>query len=159
MRLLDLVYGEKPLRHKLLEGPLRLESNGLPEPKLRSAQRHEVVIERSLSPAVLWTFNRRIDARPEDPPLLTLRRGASHIVSLRNLTPFDQSLHLHGHVFRTIRRGGLPTPHGEWRDTVLVRPRETVDIAFVADRAGAWLLQSQILAHRVSGMAGIVQVA
>lgn len=158
-RLLDLVYGDTSLRQKLLKEPLRLEPNRLPEPDLRAAERHEIVIERSAAPGALWTFNERVDARPEDPPLLALRRGGSHAIRLRNLTDFDQPLHLHGHVFRVARRNDEPTAYREWRDTVLVRSHETVEIAFVADNPGNWLFQSQILAHRVSGMAGIVRVA
>ncbi|HEX7007963.1 MAG TPA: multicopper oxidase family protein [Alphaproteobacteria bacterium] len=158
-RLLELVYDKEPLRRKPLAAPLRLDANRLPEPVLRDADRHEVVVEGSLSPAAHWTLNGRIDARPEDPPLLALKRGASQIVSLRNMTEHDQPLHLHGHVFRIISRNGVPMRFREWRDTVLVRARETVEIAFVAERPGAWLLQSQILAHRASGLAGIVWVA
>lgn len=158
-RLLDIVYADTSMRQKLLKDPLRLEPNRLPEPDLRAAERHEVVIERSAAPGVLWTFNERVDARPEDPPLLALRRGGSHVIGLRNLTRYDQPLHLHGHVFRVIRRNDEPTSYREWRDTVLVHAHETVEIALVADNAGDWLLQSQILAHRVSGMAGIVRVA
>jgi FtsP/CotA-like multicopper oxidase with cupredoxin domain len=104
-------------------------------------------------------MNGRVDARPEDPPLLALRRGGSHVVSVRNLTDYDQPLHLHGYVFRTISRNDEPTAYREWRDTVLVHSRETIEIALVADNPGSWLLQSQILAHRVSGLAGIVRVA
>jgi FtsP/CotA-like multicopper oxidase with cupredoxin domain len=158
-RLLDLVYDGTPLRQKLLKDPLRLEANRLPEPDLRAAERHEIVVERSRAPGALWTFNGRVDARPEDPPLLALRRGASHVVSLRNLTDYDQPLHLHGHVFRTIKRNDEPTAYREWRDTVLVHAHETAEIALVADNRGNWLLQSQILAHRVSGLAGIARVS
>jgi FtsP/CotA-like multicopper oxidase with cupredoxin domain len=158
-RLLDLVYGDTSRREKLLKAPLRLEPNPLPEPDPRAAERHEIVIERSAAPGAVWTFNERVDARPADPPLLTLRRGGSHMISLRNLTDCDQPLHLHGHVFRVVRRNADETAYREWRDTVLVRRHETVEIAFVADNPGDWLFQSQILAHRVSGMAGIVRVA
>jgi FtsP/CotA-like multicopper oxidase with cupredoxin domain len=157
-RLLDFVYADKPLREKGLTAPFRLDANRLPEPELRDAERHEVVIEKSVSPGAYWTFNGRLDARPKDPPLLALRRGASHIVSLRNLTDYDQPLHLHGHVFRTIRRNGNPTPFREWGDTVLVHSHETVEIAFVADNPGDWAFESQILAHRVSGLMGIARV-
>jgi FtsP/CotA-like multicopper oxidase with cupredoxin domain len=158
-RLLDLVYADASLRQKLLKDPIRVAANRLSEPDLREAERHEVVLEKSAAPGALWTFNGRVDARPEDPPLLELRRGASHVIRLRNLTDYDQPLHLHGYVFRVVRRNGDATPYREWRDTVVVHGHETVEIAFVADNPGNWLLQSQILAHRVSGLAGIVRVA
>ena len=36
-----------------------------------------------------------------------------------------------------ISRNGRSTRHREWQDTVLISPREKVEIAFVADNPGA----------------------
>ena len=59
---------------------------------------------------------------------------------------------LHGHSFRVVSRSGRPTRHREWRDTVLMAPRERVDIAFVADNPGDWLLHCHMLEHSAGGM-------
>jgi len=76
------------------------------------------------------------DGQPNMPPLLTLKRGKSCVLALRNETAWWHPMHLHGHSFRVISKAGKPNPLREWRDTVLVPPRETVEIAFVADNPG-----------------------
>jgi len=68
-------------------------------------------------------------------------------------------MHLHGHSFRVIRRNGKATAYSEWRDTVLLDPQDTVDIAFVADNPGDWMLHCHILEHQEGGMMGIVRIA
>jgi FtsP/CotA-like multicopper oxidase with cupredoxin domain len=68
-------------------------------------------------------------------------------------------MHLHGHSFRVTGRDGRPTPRREWRDTVLVNPRERVEIAFVADNPGDWMFHCHILEHQEAGMTGVIRVA
>jgi FtsP/CotA-like multicopper oxidase with cupredoxin domain len=43
-------------------------------------------------------------------------------------------------------------------DTVLVAPKERVEIAFVA-RAGDWMLHCHILEHLETGMMGYLRIA
>jgi FtsP/CotA-like multicopper oxidase with cupredoxin domain len=38
-------------------------------------------------------------------------------------------------------------------------PREKVEIAFVADNPGDWMLHCHILEHQEAGMMGVVRVA
>ena len=92
-------------------------------------------------------------------PLLTLKRGTSHVLRMHNRTVFDHPMHLHGHSFRVMTRNQRPTALGEWRDTVLVRPRETVDIAFVADNPGDWMFHCHILEHMAAGMMVVIRVS
>ena len=92
-------------------------------------------------------------------PFLTLKRDASHILEMTNATAFDHPIHLHGHSFRVISRNGAPTPHREWQDTVLMAPRERVEIAFVADNLGDWMFHCHILEHQAAGMMGVIRVA
>jgi FtsP/CotA-like multicopper oxidase with cupredoxin domain len=58
-----------------------------------------------------------------------------------------------------IRRNGRPTPHREWQDTVLTAPRETVEVAFVADNPGDWMIHCHILDHQAGGMSAVLRVA
>ena len=67
-------------------------------------------------------------------------------------------MHLHGQSFRVITRNGQPTRHREWQDTVLMAPEERVEIAFVADNPGDWMLHCHILEHQAAGMMGIIRV-
>ncbi|MAN79250.1 MAG: copper oxidase, partial [Magnetovibrio sp.] len=48
--------------------------------------------------------------------------------------------------------------HKEWQDTVLMAPREQVEIAFVADNPGGWMFHCHILEHQAGGMMGVIQV-
>jgi hypothetical protein len=76
------------------------------------------------------------DGNAEMPPLFALTRGQTCVLDLNNETAWWHPMHLHGHSFNVLNRNGAPVPHDEWRDTVLVPPREHVQIAFVADNPG-----------------------
>ena len=92
-------------------------------------------------------------------PLLTLQLGRSYVMSIRNETAWWHPMHLHGYSFRVLSRNGSPIPHRHWADTVLVPPKETVEIAFVADNPGDWMLHCHVTNHQVSGMMIILRVA
>ena len=66
-----------------------------------------------------------------------------------NDTAWPHGMHLHGHHFRRIGRDGALGP---LRDTILMNRGETVEIAFVADNPGDWLLHCHMLEHSASGM-------
>lgn len=92
-------------------------------------------------------------------PMLTLGRNKSHVIAMTNATAWHHPIHLHGHSFRVISREGRPTTRSEWQDTVLVAPRERVEIAFVADNPGDWMFHCHVLEHQAAGMMGVVRVA
>jgi FtsP/CotA-like multicopper oxidase with cupredoxin domain len=92
-------------------------------------------------------------------PMLTLARDKSHVIAMTNATAWHHPMHLHGHSFRVISREGRPTARREWQDTVLVAPRERVEIAFVADNPGDWMFHCHVLEHQAAGMMGVVRVA
>lgn len=91
-------------------------------------------------------------------PMLTLERDRSHVIAMTNATAWHHPIHLHGHSFRVISRNGTPTQHREWQDTVMMAPREKVEIAFVADNPGDWMFHCHILEHQASGMMGVFRV-
>ncbi|CAH2402948.1 multicopper oxidase family protein [Mesorhizobium ventifaucium] len=92
-------------------------------------------------------------------PMLTLAQDKSHVIAMTNATAWHHPIHLHGHSFRVISRNGKSTRHREWQDTVLMSPRERVEIAFVADNPGDWMLHCHILEHQAAGMMGVFRVA
>jgi FtsP/CotA-like multicopper oxidase with cupredoxin domain len=47
----------------------------------------------------------------------------------------------------------------EWGDTVLLRPQERVDLAFVADNPGDWMIHCHILEHQLGGMMAVLRIA
>jgi FtsP/CotA-like multicopper oxidase with cupredoxin domain len=99
------------------------------------------------------------DGQPDMPPLLTLKRGQSCLLMLRNETAWWHPMHLHGHSFRVISRNGKPNPLREWRDTILVPPRESADIAFVADNPGDWMFHCHVSDHQEAGMMSVIRIA
>jgi FtsP/CotA-like multicopper oxidase with cupredoxin domain len=91
--------------------------------------------------------------------LLTLSRNGSYIFSMQNDTVFPHTIHLHSHHFRVVSRNDQSTRYGEWQDTVLMRPRERVEIAFVADNSGDWMFHCHIPEHMEAGLMAVIRVA
>ena len=183
--VVDLAYAATPLRDAPPDWDMALTPNPLPEPDLARARRHEVtftggmmggMVERQMGltseggmmgggmmsrmhDGGIWFVNGKAAEGHVLDPFLTLKRDASHILEMTNATAFDHPIHLHGHSFRVISRNGAPTPHREWQDTVLMAPRERVEIAFVADNLGDWMFHCHILEHQAAGMMGVIRVA
>ncbi|GEL68852.1 multicopper oxidase family protein [Myxococcus virescens] len=67
-------------------------------------------------------------------------------------------MHVHGQFFRVVARNGASVDEGHWRDTVLIRPRETVDVAMFPQDVGAWMLHCHIQEHAEAGMMTLVDV-
>ena len=107
----------------------------------------------------MWFVNGVAAEGPMLEPFLTLELGASHVLQMTNATAFNHPIHLHGHSFRVISRDGNPTEYREWQDTVLIAPRERVEIAFVADNLGDWMFHCHILEHQAAGLMGVIRVA
>jgi FtsP/CotA-like multicopper oxidase with cupredoxin domain len=179
-RLVEIVYGnDAPLRKSAPDAPIALAPNPLPEPDEGKAARHEIVFEGGAMGGIreavfegkrlplgqlarehhlAWTVNGVAVKGHAHAPLLTLKRGGHYVLALRNDTAWHHPIHLHGHVFRVIAVNGQPTRHREWRDTVLMNPRERIDIAFVADNPGDWMLHCHVLAHQAGGMSAMLRV-
>jgi len=107
----------------------------------------------------IWFINGKAAEGHIMEPMLTLDRDRSHVIAMTNATAWHHPIHLHGHSFRVIARNGQPTRHREWQDTVLMAPREKVEIAFVADNPGDWMFHCHILEHQAAGMMGVIRVA
>jgi FtsP/CotA-like multicopper oxidase with cupredoxin domain len=93
------------------------------------------------------------------PPLLTIQRGRSVVLSMKNETAWWHPMHLHGHSFRILTRNGSSVPHRQSGDTVLIPPREAVDVAFVADNPGDWMLHCHVMDHQVAGMMTVIRIS
>jgi FtsP/CotA-like multicopper oxidase with cupredoxin domain len=112
--------------------------------------------------AAAWSINGSSmtgDGQAGMPPLLTLKLGRSYVLALRNQTAWWHPMHLHGHSFKLLSRNGTPVPHSQWGDTVLISPREMVEVAFVADNPGDWMLHCHVMDHQVSGLMTILRIA
>ena len=142
-----LVYNAgSPARATPLPDPQPLPANPLPSRiELRNAQRVDLAVERGARP---WMPS----AGPFGPPLFSVKRGRTAVLTLMNRMPTLASLHLHGHHARLLDNlddGWKPF----WLDTVVVAAQQTARIAFVADNPGKWLVAAQPLQPDDPGMA------
>jgi FtsP/CotA-like multicopper oxidase with cupredoxin domain len=74
-------------------------------------------------------------------PLFRAKAGRPVVLALTNRGAVPNVFHLHGHHFRLLDRlddGWKPY----WLDTLAVEPGQTQRIAFAAEYAGRWLMES-----------------
>jgi FtsP/CotA-like multicopper oxidase with cupredoxin domain len=164
--------------------PAPLRATSIPEPDLANARRLTFTFDASdvgqfisalldsplgtsidalcLSSRIFWTINGRPwpdrDHAIVPPPLAVLDRGCSYLFTLKNASPFLHPIHIHGHTFKVVHssRQHLPVHHA---DTVLLLPEEEIEVAFVADNPGDWMLHCHVIEHQESGMMGYFRVA
>ena len=105
----------------------------------------------------VWAFNGV--AGDLDEPAFRAPRGRTVHLTIRNETGFPHGIHLHGHHFTVLSLNGEPDPHRDRRDTVLTERNDVVEIAFVADNPGKWLMHCHMLEHQAAGMLSWFEVA
>ena len=67
--------------------------------------------------------------------------------------PMHHPFHVHGAGrFLVLSRDGKPEPNLVWKDTVLLRAGETVDILLDVSNPGLWMAHCHIAEHNQSGM-------
>jgi FtsP/CotA-like multicopper oxidase with cupredoxin domain len=93
------------------------------------------------SPAIDWQFTvgERVKLR------LVNEMDSDH--------PMHHPFHLHGAGrFLVLARDGVAEPNLVWKDTVLVRTGQVVDILFDVSNPGLWMAHCHIAEHMQSGM-------
>ena len=171
-RVLARLVATGASENKSLADLVPLPPNPVPEPDLARVRREEFVFgvapEGGLPnngvcgslPYTFWSINRTPwpgDAVEGVGPLATFRKDESVILRLRNESPNDHPIHLHGLAFRPIASNKRRLPPN-WTDTVLLQREETIDIAFVADNPGDWAFHCHVIEHQKTGLAGFVRV-
>jgi FtsP/CotA-like multicopper oxidase with cupredoxin domain len=74
--------------------------------------------------------------------------------------PMHHPFHIHGAGrFLVLSRDGEPEPNLVWKDTVLLRAGETVDILLYVTNPGLWMAHCHIAEHIESGMMFSFEVA
>jgi len=177
-RLVDFIYDEQPLRDAPPGWPLALPANPLTEPDIANATRHEITfsggmmsgmrgaevngkwtdIRAMMRSGLAWAINGVAAHGHVMEPMVTMKRGTSHVLAMRNDSAFPHPIHLHGHHFRVLSRNGEPIPRKPWQDTVLMAPEDRVEVAFAADNPGDWMFHCHIPEHMEAGMMGVVRV-
>jgi FtsP/CotA-like multicopper oxidase with cupredoxin domain len=72
--------------------------------------------------------------------------------------PMHHPFHIHGERFLVLARDGEPEPNLVWKDTVLIRTGEIVDILMDASNPGSWMAHCHIAEHMEAGMMFTFQV-
>lgn len=174
--LVHLAYdAAPPMSARPRDVQLHLPRNPVPEPDLKAAERRKLVLQGGMMGGggmmgmggmgmgrAAWAINGASmtgDGHAGMPALMMLTLGRSYVITLRNDTAWSHPMHLHGHSFRVLSRDGAPVPFNQWADTVLVEPKQTVDIAFVADNPGDWMLHCHVTDHQAAGLMGILRIA
>ncbi len=106
----------------------------------------------------IWALASVASTGHDGPPMFTVERGRTVVLNFANRTAFPHAMHVHGHHFRQLERGGeghLPY----WLDTVIVDPERAERIAFVADNPGKWMIHCHMIEHMAAGMAAWFQVS
>jgi FtsP/CotA-like multicopper oxidase with cupredoxin domain len=132
-----VVSSEPPIRSAPLPSAPPLPSNGLPaQLDLRTAARVDLTLG---GPKADWVMPANFTASAT--PAFSVKAGRTVVLALTNRAEIATIFHLHGHHFRLLDRlddGWKPF----WLDTLAIEPGQTQRIAFLAEYAGRWLIQS-----------------
>lgn len=98
---------------------------------------------------ITWTIDGKAWPEADRQPF-----KAGQFVRLRfnNQSPRLHPMHIHGQFFKVITRNGQPVNENLWRDTVLVGPRQALDIGMIPFDYGVWVNHCHILEHAEAGM-------
>lgn len=114
-----------------------------------------------LSKRSFWAINKQawssIDHSDLGPPLASLKLNDHCLFEFNNVTPNAHPIHLHGHTFEVLTSNVRKLPRFR-ADTILLLPKERIEVALVADNPGRWMLHCHILEHQETGMMGYVSV-
>ena len=126
-----------PIRDAALPAAPPLPSNGLPARlDLKNAVRFDLTLG---GPQPDWVVPTKFAATA--PPAFRVKAGRAVVLALNNRAEITAVFHLHGHHFRLLDRlddGWKPF----WLDTLAIDAGQTQHIAFAAEHAGRWLIES-----------------
>jgi FtsP/CotA-like multicopper oxidase with cupredoxin domain len=132
-----VISSDPPIRPAALPPAPPLPSNGLPaQLELKNAQRIDLALG---GPQTDWVSPGSFTASA--PPAFAAKTGRTVVLALANRADRATVFHLHGHHFRLLDRlddGWKPF----WLDTLAIEPGQTARIAFAAEHAGRFLLES-----------------
>lgn len=69
-----------------------------------------------------------------------------------SMHPMQHPIHFHGQRFLVVSRNGVPQTNLVWKDTVLVKAGERVDIVLDTSNSGTWMAHCHTAEHLAAGM-------
>lgn len=146
-----------------------LAPNALLEPVLAGAESVKMVLEggalsNKATREAIWLMNGRgndhgshMDSHGKNPdPLFVWEQGCTVRCLIDNKTAWFHPMHFHGVVLRER------LPNGQWgpfKDSTLLWPFKTQEIAFVAESPGDWMIHCHVSEHQHSGLMGTFRIA
>jgi FtsP/CotA-like multicopper oxidase with cupredoxin domain len=128
---------DPPIRDTPLPAAAALPSDGLPaQLDLKNALRIDLTLG---GPKADWVSPAEFASSAA--PVFRAKAGRTVVLALTNRAAAPEVFHLHGHHFRLLDRlddGWKPF----WLDTLAIEPGQTQRIAFAAEVAGRWLLET-----------------
>jgi FtsP/CotA-like multicopper oxidase with cupredoxin domain len=137
-----IVSNEPPVRNAPLPAAPPLPSNGLPAHlDLKNALRFDLTLgARTLSgPQADWLAPASFASTAA--PAFRAKTGRTVVLAVTNRADIPAVFRLHGHHFRLLDRlddGWKPF----WQDTLVIDAGQSQRIAFAAENAGRWLMES-----------------
>lgn len=98
---------------------------------------------------IQWTINGRPWGEHEVTELVA---GKWKRVRFQNDSYRLHPMHIHGQFFKVIARNGVAVEEPYFRDTVLLRGQESIDVGIVPVDWGRWMMHCHILEHAEAGM-------
>jgi FtsP/CotA-like multicopper oxidase with cupredoxin domain len=144
------------------------EYRGAPLPKIE-----RVIEPMTAAGATAVTLNLHISQDPRDGSFeydingkpywkaepIPAKLGETQLWTVNNTTPWSHPLHIHGFFFQVLDANGSPVRPLQWKDTVDVPFKETLQLLVrFDDRPGAWMVHCHILDHAEGGLMTTVQV-
>jgi FtsP/CotA-like multicopper oxidase with cupredoxin domain len=102
---------------------------------------HDLVLSGSMAP-YRWTLNGK--TFPDTDPL-HVEAGQRVRLRFQNMSMMFHPMHVHGHTFGLVQGGAR-------KDTVIVRPMQTVEVDLDATNPGQWATHCHNIYHAESGM-------
>jgi FtsP/CotA-like multicopper oxidase with cupredoxin domain len=129
---------------------------------IQSLAPHDAPVTRKINFSVAPSWKHGIDflvngdTHTDDKPV---NIGELQVWEVANTSLMDHPFHLHGFFFQVIEENGKPPAYKAWKDTVNLKPRSKVKIAWIPDnRPGNWMYHCHILEHHEAGMMAHFQV-
>jgi multicopper oxidase len=118
-------------------------------PEVKLPTNSDLALQARLS-GTMMHYDWMINGRPYDQTVpLTVHQGQHATLAFTNETMMWHPMHLHGHTFQVIKSDGTAGPR---KDTVIVKPMQTVTVRLVADNPGVWMLHCHNGYHMDAGM-------
>jgi FtsP/CotA-like multicopper oxidase with cupredoxin domain len=118
-------------------------------PEVQLPTNSDIALQARLS-GTMMQYDWMINGRPYDKTIpLTIHQGQHATLTFTNQTMMWHPMHLHGHTYQVIKADGSAGPR---KDTVIVKPMQTVTVRLVADNPGIWMLHCHNGYHMDAGM-------